>query len=43
MRIAEFAKLFWANRGNHNDLTSQKIPARIHFRRAATRRHVRAT
>jgi len=26
--IAEFAKLFWANRGNHNDLTSQKfLPA----------------
>jgi dipeptidyl-peptidase-3 len=27
-KIAEFAKLFWANRGNHNDLTSQKfVPA----------------
>ena len=27
-KIAEFSKLFWANRGNHNDLTSQKfIPA----------------
>jgi dipeptidyl-peptidase-3 len=27
-KIAEFAKLFWANRGNHNDLTSQKfLPA----------------
>jgi dipeptidyl-peptidase-3 len=27
-QIAEFAKLFWANRGNHNDLTSQKfLPA----------------
>ena len=25
MRISEFAKLFWANRGNHNDLTSQKF------------------
>ncbi len=24
-RIAEFAKVFWANRGNHNDLTSQKF------------------
>ncbi len=23
--IAEFAKLFWASRGNHNDLTSQKF------------------
>jgi dipeptidyl-peptidase III len=27
-KIAEFTKLFWANRGNHNDLTSQKfLPA----------------
>jgi dipeptidyl-peptidase III len=27
-KIADFAKLFWANRGNHNDLTSQKfLPA----------------
>jgi dipeptidyl-peptidase-3 len=27
-KIAEFSKLFWANRGNHNDLTSQKfVPA----------------
>ena len=24
-RIADYAKLFWANRGNHNDLTSQKF------------------
>ncbi len=24
-RISEFAKLFWASRGNHNDLTSQKF------------------
>src|ERR1700690_2928967 len=24
-QIAEFAKLFWANRGNHNELTSQKF------------------
>ena len=24
-KITEFAKLFWANRGNHNDLTSQKF------------------
>jgi dipeptidyl-peptidase-3 len=23
--VAEFAKLFWANRGNHNELTSQKF------------------
>src|SRR4029077_12677796 len=27
-KIAEFTKLFWASRGNHNDLTSQKfLPA----------------
>jgi dipeptidyl-peptidase-3 len=24
-KIAEFTKLFWANRGNHNDTTSQKF------------------
>src|SRR5271166_5909192 len=24
-KIAEFAKLFWANRGNHNDYTAQKF------------------
>lgn len=24
-KIAEFAKLFWGNRGNHNELTSQKF------------------
>ncbi len=24
-KISEFTKLFWANRGNHNDLTSQKF------------------
>jgi dipeptidyl-peptidase-3 len=24
-KIADFTKLFWANRGNHNDLTSQKF------------------
>ncbi|MGD0415494.1 MAG: hypothetical protein ABSA80_09090 [Terriglobales bacterium] len=27
-KIAEFTKLFWANRGNHNEMTSQKfLPA----------------
>ena len=27
-KIAEFSKLFWANRGNHNDMTAQKfLPA----------------
>src|SRR5208282_3476828 len=25
VKISEFAKLFWANRGNHNELTSQKF------------------
>src|SRR5207249_9471578 len=24
-RITDFAKLFWANKGNHNELTSQKF------------------
>lgn len=24
-KIADYAKLFWANRGNHNDITSQKF------------------
>jgi len=24
-KIADYAKLFWANRGNHNDLTAQKF------------------
>ncbi len=24
-KISDFAKLFWANRGNHNDITSQKF------------------
>jgi dipeptidyl-peptidase III len=38
MRISEFAKLFWANRGNHNELTSQKFMPGFTFeelRRAA--------
>jgi len=30
-QIAEFAKLFWANRGNHNDLTSHKFPPAFTF------------
>jgi dipeptidyl-peptidase-3 len=25
VKIAEYAKLFWASRGNHNDITSQKF------------------
>jgi len=32
-KIAEFAKLFWANRGNHNDLTSQKFLPAFTFER----------
>jgi dipeptidyl-peptidase-3 len=31
-KIAEFAKLFWANRGNHNELTSQKFLPTFTFR-----------
>jgi len=37
-RIAAYAKLFWANRGNHNDITSQKFLPGFSFadlRRAA--------
>jgi len=30
-KIAEFTKLFWANRGNHNELTSQKFLPRFSF------------
>ena len=39
VKISDFAKLFWANRGNHNDLTSQKfLPGFTfeEFRRAAS-------
>ena len=31
-RISEFAKLFWANRGNHNETTSQKFLPDVYFR-----------
>ena len=24
-KISDFTKLFWANRGNHNDMTAQKF------------------
>jgi len=37
-KIADYAKLFWGNRGNHNDLTSQKFLPEFTFqelRRAA--------
>jgi len=30
-RITEFAELFWANRGNHNDYTSQKFLPEFSF------------
>jgi dipeptidyl-peptidase-3 len=30
-KIAAFAKLFWANRGNHNELTSQKFLPQFTF------------
>ena len=38
-KISDFAKVFWANRGNHNDLTSQKFLPEFTFeqlRRAAS-------
>ncbi len=31
-KIADFAKLFWANRGNHNELTAQKFLPAFTFR-----------
>ena len=31
-KITDFTKLFWANRGNHNDNDRAEIPARIHLR-----------
>src|ERR1700675_1688360 len=30
-KIVAFAKLFWANRGNHNDLTAQKFVPEFTF------------
>ena len=30
-RIAEFTKLFWANRGNHNEMTAQKFLPQFTF------------
>jgi dipeptidyl-peptidase-3 len=41
-RIADYTKLFWANRGNHNDITSQKFLPGFTFtdlRRAAASAH----
>ena len=35
VKIAEYAKLFWANRGNHNDLTSQKFLPGLAFEELA--------
>ena len=34
-KITDFAKLFWANRGNHNDDDLAEVPARFHFRGTA--------
>ena len=41
-KIAEFAKLFWANRGNHNELTSQKFLPDVHLRATGKSRADRA-
>ena len=30
-KITEYAKLFWGNRGNHNDLTAQKFLPEFSF------------
>jgi dipeptidyl-peptidase-3 len=30
-KISDFAKLFWANRGNHNDMTAQKFVPEFSF------------
>ena len=39
MKISEFARLFWANRGNHNELTSQKFLPGFTFEELQSRRH----
>ena len=31
-KIVDFTKLFWANKGNHNELTVAEIPAGVHLR-----------
>ena len=31
-KIADFTKLFWANRGNHNEMTAQKFLPGVHLR-----------
>lgn len=35
-KIAQFSKLFWGNRGNHNDLTSQKFMPDFTFEQLET-------
>ena len=30
-KLADYAKLFWGNRGNHNDITSQKLVPAVTF------------
>ena len=37
-KIREYALLFWANRGNHNELTSQKFVPDVHRRGAGRTR-----
>ena len=31
-KITDFTKLFWANRGNHNEMTAQKFLPELHVR-----------
>ncbi|HEY0342405.1 MAG TPA: hypothetical protein VGC34_16505, partial [Steroidobacteraceae bacterium] len=38
-QIRTFTKLFWANRGNHNETTSQKIPPDFTFEELSTAAH----
>ncbi len=39
MQILNFTKLFWANRGNHNEMTAQKFMPEFTFDRAQSGRH----
>jgi len=38
-KISDFAKLFWANRGNHNDMTAQKFVPEFSFDELKTAAH----
>jgi dipeptidyl-peptidase-3 len=38
-KISDFAKLFWANRGNHNDTTAQKFLPDLSFQELKTAAH----